>query len=714
MTARGDDKVSKLEPVRSRPAPSSDTLGAKAARERARAFVGRDEELALFREMLEPDPPCRLLIVHGPRGIGKSALLEAFDHQARKIGVRVIALDAHSLPDDQAAIEHRFERALDEIVTASRHVTVLLVDGFEALASIEGWFRETLIARLPAETRVVLAMNQRPESAWALDAGWRGLTRVCELMALSRKASLRLLSDLGAPEDRYDEIYRLTGGHPLALALAATLVRSEPERPLNLVETPELVRNLTAGHLADAPSSETRQALFACGIARRLDRHLLSAMLDRIEVDEVFDWLRRQSFIREAPDGLRAHSLVGEALATELHQHEPGLHRRLIRNGARHLFRRTAADGDETNIEDSLFLMRGLPAIRKTFVISRDTGLSVDRVRDGDAEPLGRLVEREWGPDSRDWFETWLARAPEWLAVLRDSARVPVGMSFYLDVGALDEELARADPAVRAFLDHLEAFAPLRADEHAMLSRFLVAGDAESELTPGISQLQCHNAFMPLKTRGLAFSGTVRPDSEVNRTQARYSGIQPLEATEITLDGHEFFIMGHDWRLEPPLDWLYGITDWLIAGTAEPAPSPPGLVLDESAFANAVKEALRAMAAGRSLEDSPLLRTVLVRSAADDPDDPESCVKALRDVVREAVADLDDLPRGEELAAVIRHTHLEPAPKQLAAAEEAGLSYGTYRRRLREAIRELTTCLWKQELAASRTESLAEQSPNDA
>lgn len=714
MSARGNDKVSRLAPVRSRPVAPSDTLGEEVARERARAFVGREAELTLFRDMLEPDPPCRLLIVHGSRGIGKTTLLEAFHREARKSWVRAIRLDARSLPGDQAAIERRFECALDDIVKAAGCPSALLVDGFEALASIEGWFREALLARLPAETRVVLAMSRRPESAWSLDAGWRGLTRVCELTALSREESLRLLCDLDAPPDRHDEIYRLTGGHPLALALAATLVRSEPQRPLNLDDAPELVRNLTAGHLADAPSTEARQALFACGIARRIDRHLLAAMLDLDEVDPVFEWLRRQSFVRETACGLQAHSLVGEALATELRQHEPGLHSRLIRNGTRYLFRRTAADGDETNIEDALFLMRGLPAIRKTFVISRDTGLSVDRVREGDAEPLAGLVEREWGPESRAWFETWLEKAPEWLAVLRDSERIPVGMSFYLDVGALDAELARADPAVRAFLDHLESFAPLRAGERAMLSRFLVAGDAGGDLTPAVSQLQCHNAFMPLKTRGLVFSGTVRVDLEINRRQARYSGIQPLEATEFELDGHEFFIMGHDWRLEPPLDWLYEITEWLVSGTTAPAPQPAGRVLDETAFAEAVREALRAMAAGRALDDNPLLRAVLVRSTAADPDDAESCVRALHDVVREAVEDLGELARSDELAAVIHHTHLEPAPKQLAAAEEVGLSYGTYRRRLREAIRELTACLWKRELAASRAESLTEHPSDDS
>lgn len=706
MTARGDDKVSKLEPVPSGPAPSADTLGAKVARERARAFVGREAELALFREMFEPDPPCRLLIIHGPGGVGKTSVLEAFHREANRASVPVVRLDARNLPEDQAAIERYFNRVVGDAALDSGRAAVLLVDGFEVLAAVEGWFREALLADLPGNIRVVLAMRRRPDPAWTLDAGWARLTRVHELAALSREASGRLLADMGAPAERFDELYRLTGGHPLALTLAASLLRSEPGLSLSLADTPELVRRLSASHLADAPSDQARSALFACGIARNLDLPLLEAMLDASGgLVDVFAWLRQQSFVHETASGLHAHALVGEALAAELRRRDPALHRRMIRNGSRHLFDRSMTDRYETAIEDALFLMRGVPPVRKAFAVSRDTGFSVDRVRDGDGPDLAGLVERAWGSDSRRWFETWLAHAPGWLTVLRDSARRPVGMTFYLDLAELPEDLVQADPAVRAFRDYLAEYAPLRPGERAMVSRFLVAGDGEGDPGPGISQLQCHNAFMPLKVPELAFTATVRPDTRDNRMQAHYAGIRPLGDTEFELDGREFFIMGHDWRLEPPLDWLYDVTDRLISGTE--TASAAGLVLDERAFADALKDALRAMAAGGGLDDNPLMGTALIRSAATKPGNGESPVEALRTLIRQAAERLVEQPRGDELAAVIRHTYLEPAPKQRAAAAESGLSYGTYRRRLREAVREISSRLWKEELEASRAASLA-------
>ena len=45
-----------------------------AARDRQR-FVGRDSELELFDSLLSDDPPANVVLVHGPGGIGKSALL---------------------------------------------------------------------------------------------------------------------------------------------------------------------------------------------------------------------------------------------------------------------------------------------------------------------------------------------------------------------------------------------------------------------------------------------------------------------------------------------------------------------------------------------------------------------------------------------------------------------------------------------------------------
>jgi hypothetical protein len=73
-------------------------------------------------------------------------------------------------------------------------------------------------------------------------------------------------------------------------------------------------------------------------------------------------------------------------------------------------------------------------------------------------------------------------------------------------------------------------------------------------------------------------------------------------------------------------------------------------------------------------------------------------VDALRGILHGAALALTSADRGGRLADVLRRTYLEPASKQLAAAGELGLSFGTYRRYLGRALELLVTTLWRREI----------------
>ncbi|NBB91838.1 MAG: AAA family ATPase [Gammaproteobacteria bacterium] len=695
MTANGDgaaerEKISEIPVCR---------LGETVERERARHFVGREAELALFERMLSASPPVRVLLLHGAGGMGKSALLDALQRRARDLDFGAIQIDAGDLTGGREAVERAIRGAIDTAEGAPGDLAVLLIDNFEALAQLETWFREHLLADLPGRFRVVLAMRQQPASQWQLDAGWSRLARVHRLEGLEPEAAESLLDRLGVPLPARAGIHALAGGHPLALTLAAQLGHEVASGQPALADSPQLVRELSERHLVHAPSEAARDALFACALTRRLSRPLLAAMLGNDDVEELFEWLRRQSFARETLPGLISHDLVGEALCARLEHRHPDHHRRLIRRGMRHLLDRAGEIG-ESAISDVLYLMRGLPAVRRIFVIGRDTGWHVDRLRDGDSPVLADLTERQWGREARHWFETWVAAAPDWLAVLRNADHRPLGMSFYLDLEALDAETASRDPAVGAFRDHVEGHAPLRRGERAMLARFLLAGDESGPLPAGVAQLQCRNAFMPVSVEGLALTGSVRPDNEPNRTQARYSGIRALPGTEFSQDGQPFFIMGHDWRVAPFAEWIDGVMGRLVS-LGEPAGrGDDAAVMTREDFEDAVRDALSAMSRRRSLDRVELARSPMVQriSGADTRQSPGDVLHAL---FKREIQALSEHRRGRDLVAVLTHTYLEPAPKQRAAAHEAGLAYGTYRRRLREAVAVLTERLWNLERAAS-------------
>ena len=71
------------------------TVGHRLRQARNRWFLGRDGELDLFRAALgAPEPPFTVLHVHGPGGVGKSALLRAFADEARSAGAVTVPLDA--------------------------------------------------------------------------------------------------------------------------------------------------------------------------------------------------------------------------------------------------------------------------------------------------------------------------------------------------------------------------------------------------------------------------------------------------------------------------------------------------------------------------------------------------------------------------------------------------------------------------------------------
>jgi len=124
------------------------------------------------------------------------------------------------------------------------------------------------------------------------------------------------------------------------------------------------------------------------------------------------------------------------------------------------------------------------------------------------------------------------------------------------------------------------------------------------------------------------------------------------------------------------------------------------------AFVGAVRGALRHLHETKRLLDNPLLTSALF-----DPSlSREERVKALRCMLGEHIQQLVENARTEPYHRVLRHTFVEPAETQLAAAERAGTSFGTYRRRLRAGIEQIAADLWLR-AQATRLDHAHEPSP---
>ena len=138
-------------------------------------------------------------------------------------------LDARDVEPTPAAFRQALERAGafgEEAEEADR--SVLMIDTFEALQSLERWFREEFFPSLPQATVVVVAGRTPPPTTWRAEAGLRALMRVAPLRNLPPEENRRYLAGRGAPEAEREAV---------ATSPAVTRWRS-PSPPTASTKTP--------------------------------------------------------------------------------------------------------------------------------------------------------------------------------------------------------------------------------------------------------------------------------------------------------------------------------------------------------------------------------------------------------------------------------------------------------------------------------------------
>jgi hypothetical protein len=672
------------------------------------AFVGRDAERELVAAALAGDGGFAVLFVHGPGGIGKSALLRRIGADAEAAGVRTVTVDARTIdpsPDGflAALAEQLALPAGEDPVPALRDLSPLLlvVDTFERCPGLQGWLRERFLPRLPADALTVVAGREPPETAWRFDPSWQDLLRVVALRNLPPDDAGRLLAVRGVPPPLRQPALAFAGGHPLALCLLAETA-SGSGTPLTLVDPapPDLVRVLLERIVDEAPSSRHRAALEVCAHGRVTTESLLRAVLPGAGADELFRWLGGRSFVEQATEGLYPHDLARDVLDADLRWRDPDRYAELHRRIREYLFDRLRRNpGEATRIwRDLMFLHRRNPVYAPFMSWDVEGGVYEDVPGPADHAAMVAMTREAEGPESAGVLAYWLDRRPERCRVYRRAGQpAPAGFALHLELHSPDAADLAADPVVAAAWAHTDSAGRLRPGEHLDLLRTVVVPGAYHRPSPVMDQVQVSCASTWSSQSGPALSFLVLADPRFWAAQMAY--IEHSPAGEATVGNRTFTLFAHDWRAMPVDEWLRRLGDRELAGGPGPPPQDPDpgrlrVVLSEQEFQAAVRDALRSAGRPTDLARNPLCRSRVACDAARG----RPAGQALADLLVEATDSLAGDPRDGKLHRVVATTFFRGVPTQEAAAERLGLPFSTYRRQLGAGIERVTAWLWEREL----------------
>ncbi|AQZ65095.1 COG2256: ATPase related to the helicase subunit of the Holliday junction resolvase [[Actinomadura] parvosata subsp. kistnae] len=663
-------------------------LGRRLQAARESAFVGREEELALFGAALYGGR-CSVLYVHGPGGIGKSALLRRFAQEAALAGRSVARVDGRTLDPSPAA----FEAAAEAVLRDER--AVLLVDTFERIQGLEGWLRERFLPRLPVGALVVIAGRFPPDIRWHTEPGWARELEVISLRDLAPGDAQALMDCCGVAEGLREPLLAFAGGHPLALLLGAAVAVKDEGASTRWIPDHDVVATLLDQLVGEVPSPAHRHALEICAHAYMTTEDLLRAALPD-DAAALFRWLRRLPFVESSSLGLYPHDVVREVLEADLRWRDPqgyaDMHDRIHAHLAEKV--RTAAEPDVLSAVAALFyLHRDNNAMVEPYSWYEEGQIQESPLRPGDAERLVRLAREAEGERSAACAEFWLARQPSALRVYwHTETGEPVAFHAWLRLHEQDDDECAADPVVAAAWAHARATAPPRAGEHLAVGRSWIL-PAYRGNSPVMDLLQWRVIGNCLRSERMAWSCIAVRQPSTDRIECfrRHDMRDIPDAARVGEESYTMFV--HDWRAVPPQAWLERLGGTPAPYTPEAPPEVELAVLSKEEFEAAARWALRHLTRPEELARSPLTRTRLVAGQSDG-----ESAKALRELLETEIEALREGPRSVKLHRVLAATYLGDAPTQEAAAERLGLPFTTYRRHLVSGIERVCENLWQREL----------------
>lgn len=645
----------------------ANTIADRLAQRDADRFVGREAELAVFDGLFGDDSPASVLHVHGPGGIGKSALLR---EMARRAGIRgwtELMVDGRELAPVPGELEPILAAAKGE------ERPLLVFDTYERMSALDGYLRRKLLPELPALAKVVIAGREAPGPGWA-EGGWEHVVRVMALAPLDPVDGRALVAARGVDDDTTaTALLNWAEGSPLALGLAAEVARRDGGwSEQGLEEHPELV-DLLVRRLAEGQvEGERAEVAAVASLARVTTAAMLADVLPEVDPNEAQNWLRARPTTERVGDGVAMHDLVRLAMRSHLRATRPERERDLRRRVADHLFTRAAA-GEPRLMVDLAALIEN-PALRWGFGAEGAVGLHLDRANADELVALPAEL-RERGSDA--WWsatEALVRGSAEHLVAARDMDDVLCGIAIAF-TPANASPAALEDPFVGDWIRHAAANAP---EANALVWRDSLDLTASERGDLSSRVLAILNTAAILRS-GLVnprwFYLPINPENEAAVTFARNAGARHVPELDVDLGDrvHECHVIDHG-----PQGMLGAQRAMIYAELGLPRPSGDGGPGTERAKVSGddVRRALRSLDQPSELATNPL-------AAVTGGPDPAEAVRDL--LVRAASDAFGSGPEEGLLRDVLVRGYLDHSTSHEAAAVELHLSRATYFRRLRQA-----------------------------
>ncbi|MBV1786659.1 winged helix-turn-helix domain-containing protein [Marinobacterium sp. D7] len=557
----------------------------------------RPKELAHLSAALAEDGP-RVVHLHGIAGIGKSTLLAMFAEHSRANGVTLLRLDCRRIEPTAEGFLRELSQAAgcdgsslstiaDRLIDLGSRV-VLALDTYERFGLLDTWLRQIFIPQLPDNVRIFLFGRERPVTAWYTTAGWHELFKAMELGALVEKDAVELLQRLGLPLERANEIAPILQGHPLALQLAASAMLERLDLRLNDNSLQHVLETLTQMFLEDVRDPQTRQALEAVSVTRRVTLSLLRALFPKQAPQDLYERLSRLAYVEFGNDGLVVHDAVREAILHSVKARDPDSARTYKRRAWQQLMDElgSASTGELWRYTaDMLYLIEN-PVTREAFFPSGTTRQAVEPATSGDTGDIAEIIHYHEGPQAARILLSWWKRLPQSFVVVRGENHRPNGLCCRLDSRRVEPEWLQQDPITREWHDHLQRN-PIPEQQTALFCRrWLSTQDGEA---PGAEQaslwLDLKRTYLELRPNLRRVYLTVR-DLQRYAPVAQTLGFEVLTGQEVRLDGHTYHSAVLDFGPASVDGWLSDLAArelGLITSSSELDPSAHELMLDGKA-----------------------------------------------------------------------------------------------------------------------------------